>query len=227
MQSEKEKKEVSAPLGDGINEFVQRHRKPIFVGTGFILAALIGFIAALSILGMVRAKAISAVEELSSRYETLLPTITEEYSAVDADALLADLEAFAQKNSGYAAGKAWSIAADLHGQRKNWPGAEAAWELAAKTAAKTYLAPIAFFNAGAAAEEQGKTQEAIDYYTSSLAHSTEFPGAARAQFAIGRLQESLGNNDAAIEAYKAVIASWSYDQVWPSLAQSRIIALGE
>jgi len=230
MQSEeKEKNAVSAPLGDGINEFVQRHRKPIFLGAGLILLALVAFIVVLSVLDMVRGKAISAVEEFTTRYEELLPTITEEYSAVDVEQLLADLEGFTQgyssKVAGYAVGKAWSIAANIHGQKKNWPAAEAAWALTAKTAHKTYLAPIAFFNAGAAAEEQGKAEEAIDYYASSLASSAEFPGAARAQFAIGRLQESLGDTAAAIEAYRAVISGWSYDQVWPSLAHSRIIAL--
>ena len=225
MQSEKEKNAVSAPVGDGINEFVQKHRTPIFVSAGAILLSLIAFIVVLSVMDMVRARAVSAVEDFSSRYETLLPSITEEYSAVDVEELLADLEAFARKNSGYAGGKAWSMIANIHGEKKDWPAAEAAWAAAAKAAKKTYLAPLASFNAGAAAEEQGKTQEAIDYYTSSLAAMSDFPGAPRAQFAIGRLQESLGDTDAAIEAYRTVISGWSYDQVWPSLARSRIIAL--
>jgi len=234
MQSEeKEKNAVSVSLSDGINEFIQKHRTPIFAAAGAIILFLIAFIAGLSIMDFVRGRAISAVEEFSSRYETLLPSITEEYSEVDVQELLADLEAFAGRNSGrvsgiatgYAAGKAWSLIANIHGERKNWPAAEAAWALAAKTAKKTYLAPIALFNAGAAAEEQGKTEEAITYYTASLALAADFPGAARAQFAVGRLQESLGNTEAAIEAYRAVISGWSYDQVWPNLAHSRIIAL--
>jgi tetratricopeptide (TPR) repeat protein len=233
MQSEKEKEAVNVPLGDGINEFIQKHRTPIFISIGAILLFLIAFIVVLSVMDKVRGKAISAVEEFSSRYETLLPSITEEYSDVDVKELLAELEVFASGHSGkisgiatgYAAGKAWSIIANIHGQKKDWPAAEAAWALAAKTAKKTYLAPLASFNAGVAAEEQGKTDEAIEYYSSSLAAAADFPAAPRAQFAIGRLQESLGNTEAAIEAYRAVISGWSYDQVWPSLAHSRIIAL--
>ena len=225
MQSEKEKNAVSASVGDGINEFIQKHRTPIFVLVALILLSLIAFIVVLSVMDVVRGKAISAVEEFSSRYETLLPSITEEYSEVDAEQLLAELEAFALGHSGYAAGKAWSIIANIHGQKKDWPAVEAAWASAARAAKKTYLVPLAFFNAGVAAEEQGKTDEAIDYYSSSLTATANFPGAPRAQFAIGRLQESLGNTEAAIEAYRAVISGWSYDQVWPSLAHSRIIAL--
>jgi len=225
MQSEKEKDAVSAPLGEGINEFVQKHRRPIFAAAGLIFLSLIAFIVVLSVMDAVRARAVSAVEELGGRYEALLPSVTEEYAEADAEELLADLEAFARGRSGYAAGKAWLMIANIHGQKKDWPAAETAWASAAKAAKKTYLAPIAFFNAGAAAEEQGRAREAIDYYTSSLVGAADFPGAPRAQFAIGRLQESLGNAEEAIEAYRTVISGWSYDQVWPSLAQSRIIAL--
>jgi tetratricopeptide (TPR) repeat protein len=111
----------------------------------------------------------------------------------------------------------------IHSDKKDWPETEAAWAAAAKAAKKTYLVPLALFNAGAAAEEQGKTEEAIGYYTSAL--NADFSDAPRAQFAIGRLQESQGDNTAAIESYRAVVSGWPYDQVWPSLAHSRIIAL--
>jgi tetratricopeptide (TPR) repeat protein len=224
MQSEKEKEAVM-PLSVGINEFVQKHRKPIFASAALILLALIAFIVVLSVMDIMNVKAISEVEDLQNRYETLLPSVTEEYSAVDVAELLSDLETFGRRHSGYAAGKAWSLAADIHGQKKDWPAAEEAWASAAKAAKKTYLASIAFFNAGAAAEEYGKIGEAIEYYTSSLTASSDFSGAPRAQFAIGRLQESLGNKAAAIEAYHAVISGWSYDQIWSSLARSRIIVL--
>jgi tetratricopeptide (TPR) repeat protein len=233
MQNEQEKRAVGAAIGDGINEFIQKYRKPIFVSAGAVLLILIAFIAALSIMDILNGKAIRVVEEFGARYETLHPSITEEYSAVDVEELLGELEAFARKNSGaaavlkpgYAGGKAWSIIGSIHSDLKDWPAAETAWASAAKAAKKTYLTPLAFFNAGVAAEEQGKTEAAIEYYSSSLADAADFPSASRAQFAIGRLRESLGDNEAAIEAYRAVISGWPYDMVWPNLAQSRIIAL--
>jgi tetratricopeptide (TPR) repeat protein len=226
-----------AVIGDGINEFIQKHRKPLLVSAGVILLVLVLCIVALSVMDMLSARAISAVEKFTDRYEEMRPTITEEYSANDVTELLAELEIFAKRNSGnaisnalgksagYAGGKAWSIIGSIHGDKKDWAAAEAAWVSAAQAAKKTYLSPLAFFNAGAAAEEQGRTQEAIEYYTNSLASSADFPGAPRAQFAIGRLRESLHEKEAALEAYRAVISGWSYDQVWVNLAHSRIIAL--
>jgi tetratricopeptide (TPR) repeat protein len=210
-------------VNERVNEFVQKNRKPIFVVAGLVVLAVFGFIAVLSLTDMVRGRAISAVEALADRYVTLSPSITEDYSALDVEELLADLESFAKKNSGYAGGRAWTIIASIHGEKGEWESAETAWASAAKAAKKTYLVPLAYFNAGAAAEEQGKTEAAIEYYTLSLA--TDFPGAARAQFAIGRLQETLNDTTAAIDAYRAVISGWPNEGVWNSLANSRIIAL--
>jgi len=220
-------------VGEGINEFIQKHRKSIFIAAAAVVVLLVFCITALSIMDMLSARAISAVEEFAKRYEELRPSITEDYSANDAAKLAAEIEVFAKKNSGiitgkaagYVGGKAWSIIGSIHSDRKDWAAAESAWASAARAGKKTYLPPLAFFNAGAAAEEQGKTEEAIGYYTNSLASSADFPGAARAQFAVGRLRESLHETDAALEAYRAVIAGWPYDQTWTSLAHSRIIAL--
>jgi len=56
-----------------------------------------------------------------------------------------------------------------------------------------------------------------------------FSSAPRAQFSVGRLHETLNENEKAVEAYRAVISSWPYDQIhdqiWTNLARSRIIAL--
>jgi len=233
MRNENERTDKGVTVSDGINEFIQKHRKPIFAAAAALLLLLIFCIAALSIMDMLGARAISAVEEFSRRYEELRPSITEEYSANDTAELLAEIEVFAKKNtgnilgraSGYAGGKAWSIIGSIHSDQKDWAAAETAWASAARAGKKTYLSPLASFNAGVAAEEQGKTEAAIGYYTDSVAASADFPGAARAQFAIGRLRESQRETQAALEAYRAVISGWPYDQAWTSLAHNRIIAL--
>jgi tetratricopeptide (TPR) repeat protein len=227
MQNEIERHDTAgASINEGINEFVRRNRKPIFVVAGLLLLSLILFIVALSLFDVLRGRAISAVEDLNSRYVTLKPSITQDYSTVDVDELLADIESFARKTLyGYAGGKAYSIMGNIYSDRNNWPAAETAWIAAAKAAKETYLVPLAYFNAGAAAEEQGKTEEAIGYYTSSLDDAVNFPGASRAQFAIGRLQESQGDYAAAVESYRAVISGWPYDIVWGNFAHNRIIAI--
>jgi tetratricopeptide (TPR) repeat protein len=172
-----------------------------------------------------RKKANSAIEELGSRYAALRPSITEDDSSVDVENLISDLTSFAKKTSGYAGSKAWSLIGNIHSEKKEWAESETAWVAAANVAPKIYLTPLAWFNAGVSAEEQGKTAEAIDYYTKSIAAPSGFSSASRAQFAIGRLRESLGETAAAVDAYRAIISDWPYDQVWVNLAYNRIIML--
>jgi tetratricopeptide (TPR) repeat protein len=213
-------------LVERINAFTQKNRKPIFISLGSIVALLVILVAVFSLTDLFRKKAISRAEEFNRRYEELRFSINEESSAENVKTLLEELTSFAEKSSGYAGGRAWSIIAAIYADKKEWAESEKAWTSAAKAAAKTYLAPAAYFNAGAAAEEQGKTGEAITLYTQSVSDSrVVFPGAARAQFSIGRLQESLNDTAAALDAYRAVISGWPADAVWTSLAHSRIIAL--
>jgi tetratricopeptide (TPR) repeat protein len=212
-------------LGEGINNFIQKNRKGILLCFGIIVVLLAGFIGGLAIRDAVRNKAISRVEDFNTRYEELRWDINEVSKEADVSALLNDLTAFAEKTSGYAGGRAWAIIAGIRGDKKEWPQAEQAWSSAAKAASKTYLAPVALFNAAAAAEEQGNAEDAIRLYTECLVKADNFPGAPRAQFSIGRLQESQNSSSAALEAYRALVSKWPADPIWTNLAQNRIIEL--
>jgi tetratricopeptide (TPR) repeat protein len=211
-------------INEAVNLFVQKNRKAIFIFFGALLVLLVLFTGAVSISGAVQERAIEKVEDFNRRYEALRFDINEEAKAADTAALLEELTALAEKSSGYAGGRAWSLIGGIHADKKEWAEAEQAYASAA-AAAKTYLAAAALFNAGAAAEEQGKNAEALDYYTRCAAQAAVFPAAARAQFAVGRLQEALDNKSAALEAYRGLISGWPDDAVWTNLAHSRIIVL--
>ena len=229
MQNQNEKTGV----GESLNEFVQKYRKPIFVSLAMVVALLVISIAALSLTDMLRGRAIDAVEEFSSRYESLRSSIheehaddgEEEHSHDDVEELLADLKPFAEKNSGYAGARAWTLIGSIHSERKEWAEAETAWVKAAEKSEKNYLGPASWFNAAVASEEQGKAEQAIDYYTRSLSSPAGFSSAPRAQFSIGRLHEFLNQKEEAIAAYNSVISGWPYDRVWTNLAYSKIIFL--
>jgi tetratricopeptide (TPR) repeat protein len=210
---------------EGITEFVQKNRKGIFISLAVVFVALIAFIASVSIIDAVRNKAIAAVEDLNRRYEVLRFDIADPEKEADVQLLLSDLTAFAQKTQGYSGGRAWSIIANIHADKKNWAEAEKAWTASAAASKNTYLAPVSYFNAAVAAEEQGDAARAIELYTSCLSGKDDFPAAAHAQFSIGRLQETLGDTAAALDAYRGVVSGWPKDSTWTNLAQSRIIIL--
>ena len=213
-------------FGEKIIGFIQRNRKGIFVSACVIIILLAGLIVFLSLQDVFRKKAISEVEELNLKYEDLRLLIDDSHYDAEINTLLSDLDAFINRNKrGFAGGKAWSITAGIHSAKKDWQKAEEAWLNAAKSGNKTYLAPLAFFNAAVAAEELGKIELAIEHLEKALAHPFEFPSAPRAQFSIGRLYEHLNNYPAAIEAYRTILIDWQDIPVWPHLARSRIAAI--
>ena len=220
MKNANEKDETEGVLG-----FIQKYRKQIFICAGVVLLALIGSLIGLSVRDASRRRAIDAVENLRVRYEEMELVIGVEFMLHELGVLLADIENFARRHSGYPGARAWTLLASVHSRREEWPEAERAWAEAARTGPRTHLAPRAWFNAAIAAEEQGRTEEAIEFYASSVAAPSGFPDASRAQFSIGRLREYLGDTAAAIEAYRAVISGWPHDTEWVSLARSRIITL--
>jgi len=225
MQSGNEKQ---PQFSQRITDFVQSNRKPIFVSAAAVVIILIGIMVALMVTDMLRGRAIAAVEELGTRYEDLRDLISwgdDEDTGQELDVLLADLRYFASRNSGYAGGRAWSMLGSIYGRKGEWAEAEAAWLSAARVTSRSYMAPIALFNAAAAAEEQGRLEEAISHYAASISAPAGFFAAPRAQFSIGRILESRGDYDAALQAYRDVIFGWPHDTVWTNLANSRIIAL--
>jgi tetratricopeptide (TPR) repeat protein len=224
MASTEEKKEKRG-FGDALADFIRNKRRELLFVTAATLALVIGFIAFYVIRSSLQEKANSAVEDFAKRYDTLVIDINEDEKAEEAQILLEELNAFAKKNSGYAGARSYALAASIHAEQKNWALAESAWRSSAKKAGNSYLAPVSLFNAAVAAEEQGNLDQAIELYAESAAHVSNFPAAARAQFAIGRLRESQGDNQAALEAYKLIPEKWANESTWINLAQSRIIVL--
>ena len=216
-------KTENVKLAEKLTDFIQKNRKGIFIAIGIIVFLFSGFVANISVSEYLNKKYTVAVEELSHRYEEL--NIGDDPFSSDVEALISDSKNFAAKKRGLPAGKAWSIAANIYSEREEWPQCEEAWQKAAAAANKTYLGPIALFNAAAAAQEQGKYEEAIEYLEKCVGHKFEFPSAPRAQFSIGSLYERLENYPAALDAYRAVLIKWPELPVWQQLARSRIAAI--
>jgi predicted negative regulator of RcsB-dependent stress response len=224
MAATDEKKEKRS-FSDALADFMQRNRRGLLIFVIALVVLVIGFIAGNAVRSSLREKANSAVEDFTQRYEVLVIDLNEPEKAEEVTTLLDELIAFAGKTPGYAGARAYSLAASIHAEQKNWASAESAWRNSAKKAGNSYLAPASLFNAAVAAEEQGNLDQAVDLYAESVAHVSGFPAAARAQFAIGRLSEAQGDTQAALEAYRLIQEKWANESTWINLAQSRIILL--
>jgi len=239
--------------GDKIFEFIQKNRKGILIIISSVIILFVAAIVFIAVSEQINKKAIAAVEEMKIEFDDLISKITAnenssvndiedikiedtsaKYKTAEFNALLEKLLTFSGKNSGFAGSKAWSLIAQIYSLREDWVNAEDAWLNCARVGNKTYLAPIAFFNAAAAAEEQGKIETAIEHFKKCVAHKFEFPDAPRAQFNIGRLYEQLGNETHALSAYRDVQINWTWEKtsssnpsilIWQNLARNRIILL--
>ena len=227
-ETKTEAKKEKTGISEGIIHFLQTYRKllgAVLVGS---ILALAGIIAGFGVRDSRRSKAIGAAEAWHERYEALKADGSASNETEEARALLQELQDFAPKAGAYSGARAYSIIASLCRDQKNWAEAENAWIAAAAKAPKTYLAPVALFNAGAAAEETGNLENALAHYQKALEYADRFPAAARTQFSIGRILEAQGNREAALEAYRQgqeFQGSWALAGSWTNLAHSRIIAL--
>ncbi|MDR1929411.1 MAG: tetratricopeptide repeat protein [Treponema sp.] len=220
----KEKTETLS-AAEHIAVFIQNNRFFLIVLLVIVAAGIAGFITFYAVRDVLQKEAIVRVEEFERRLEEIEDP-GDASKAGETQTLLDELNEFAPKSFGYAAGKAYSLAASIHAAREEWAEAEKAYLASARKADRIYLAPLSMYNAAVAAEEQGRLDEAASYYGQSLNYSVIFPAAVRAQFAIGRLHEEQNNKEAALDAYRLVIEKWPDDITWTNFAHARIISLG-
>jgi tetratricopeptide (TPR) repeat protein len=208
---------------DKIALFIQKYRTALLALLILCAAGILGSVAFFSIRATMQKKAIVTLEALEKRVVDL-GDLSDTSQSMEVLALLEELKAFAPGTFGYASAKAYSLAADIYAARNEWSSAEEYWVLSSRRAPKIYLAPLSLYNAAVAAEEQGKLDEAIDYYNQSLV-SVDFPAGPRARFNIARIYEAKNDKAAAAEAYRSLIEKVPSESNWIKLAHSRLISL--
>jgi tetratricopeptide (TPR) repeat protein len=221
---------LSDKIKERIGDLIQKNRVQFLTALAAIVLVIIAFVVISVVREKTQSNALSKVDAFNRRYESIKESLSGEEDLdssrqMELGILSLELTEFENKNSGLAAARAYIINANISMDQKNWETAEEKWLKAAEAAPKSYLAPIAVYNAAVAAEEQGRIEQAIAYYSRAAGYGDSFPSAARAQFSVGRLEESRNNRDSAIEAYRNLLAKWPNEPVWPNLAQNRLLVL--
>ncbi|MDR2602123.1 MAG: hypothetical protein LBC53_06700 [Spirochaetaceae bacterium] len=205
--------------------FFYKYKRPVLAFIIIVTAFILGMVAYFAINEIVTKAATLELENLVAKYEELNPDFgsSEGEAKEKADALLAEIEAFAKKSGGYAGARAWSMAAGVYAERKDWEKGASSYVNSAKKAKNGYLAPVSWYNAAVCAEENGKDADAKAFLEKSLTYK-DFPLAARVRFSIARILEKT-DVEKALEAYRALINAHEKETGWVNLSQSRIIAL--
>ena len=112
---------------------------------------------------------------------------------------------------------------DYYYQQESWLDAAESYENLAAGYPRSYLAPVALFNAAASREQEGAREEALELYRRIGTDYGSSPLAPRALFSVARITEETDSTEA-ITAYTALIERFPSSS-WTKLSRSRIIQL--
>lgn len=200
----------------------------------FILISILGVLALLVvtwiIVGEVRAKRIESsavlVEKAEEKLDLWIDEEDEEAAGKLAGEIVADLTRVTKEYPKlYAGQRALHLLGTFYFNTSNWSLAAESFLRVADEFPKSYLAPISRINAAVAMEESGDYAKAIQTYLQIVElYEGISPEIARVLFSLGRLSESHGTKDAALEYYNRIVDQYN-SSGWTNLAQDRIIYL--
>jgi TolA-binding protein len=200
----------------------------------YILIAVLGALAILVvtwiIVGEVRSNRIESstvlVEMAEEKFESWIGEEDEETATKLAEEIIDELTRVVDDYPRlYAGQRALHLLGSFYFRSANWPlSADSFLKLADKFP-DSYLAPISRINAAVAMEESGDYAKAIQTYVQVLdLYQDISPEIARVLFSLGRLNETQGTKEAALEYYNRIVDEHP-SSGWTNLAQDRIIYL--
>lgn len=218
MEKQFEKTTVSEKVAD----FVLSAR-------GVLLVVMIVAVVAVAAFGTVTAVSVKASEKGLADIDSISYVMTKDSASLSDDELkargdsaLAALGKYTSKG-GVVGVRANMLAAEIYFDQKDYDNASKAWTKAAEKGKKSYTAPLSYFNAAVAYEENGKTEEAEKAYRAVISYK-DFDQIAHAKFSLARLLETKGSKDEAVAVYTELFNSLP-DDAWAKLAKSRLLVL--
>ncbi|QTQ11337.1 tetratricopeptide repeat protein [Treponema parvum] len=219
MAQEKiEKKTFSEVLGN----FILKNRKIILC----VFAVSAAVILAYAVIATVSGKNVEAGLEKIDKITYSLTDKSSDLSEAELEArrgdALKELSEFTAKG-GIVGARASMLCAEIYFQKKDYMNARTQWLASASKAKKSYIAPLAYFNAAVCSEELGDSDSAIKYYDEASKFE-DFLELSHALFSLGRLQEEKQDFTSAEASYKKIVDK-NPSESWAKLAKNRIIAL--
>lgn len=150
-------------------------------------------------------------------------TIDDAELASRQDTALKNLAAYLNKG-GIVGARANMLYADICGQKKDWQASKDAWLKAASKKKGSYLESLCNFNAAAAYEELGQSDEALQLYE-KVSADKNFVDRSRAYFNAGRLKEAAGDFEGAKLSYQAISDLGNSKDTWSDMAKTRLLEL--
>lgn len=191
------------------------------IGGIILCAAVIGVIIAVDKSN--REKGFAELDQIETEYSEMIAD-SELSAGVRADKIATfrdELNGMTKK--GAVGSRVYMMLADIEFNEKNYTAAIDAWLASVDANPTAYTSPLAWYNVAIAYEESGDIDNAIAYLLKTV-EAQNFPLKSRALFNAGRLEESRGKYEEAVDYYTQVNDDYSGDS-WANFAMSRIIVL--
>lgn len=202
--------------------FIEKNKKAFIAILIVLICCLIGYIVFATLAESSKEKTLQALDEISFEMTDKSSDLEEAEIASRLNTAFEKASAYTGK-AGIAGARANMLCGEITYQQKKFAESAEYWKATAAKAKKTYLAPLAYFNAAACLEETGNTDEAMENYKLA-ADNTSFVMRTHAMFNYARMLETKGDYATASAAYNELIDNFPNDS-WANLAKSRIIAL--
>ena len=202
--------------------FIEKNKKAFIAILIVLVCCLIGYIIFASVAKSNKSKNLQALDEIS--YELTSKSSDLEDAEIEARIATAlEKAAPLTKKGGVVGARANMFCADVAFRDEKYEDSANYWKEAAAKAKKTYIAPLAYFNAAVCYENLGNKDLAAENYKLA-ADDEEFVMRAHAIFSYGRVLESKGDYAGAIAAYNDVNDKFASSS-WANLAKTRLISL--
>ncbi len=209
--------------GQKFADFLDANRRLLVGALCLVIAAIVAYAVAFNIKTSVVKKNLNKIEIIEYSFTKDAAGLDEASLAGRRETALGNLGPFLKKG-GIAGARANMIAADIYGQKKDWSNAKASWSAAASKAKGSYLASLCSFNAAAACEELGQSDEALSFYQ-KVCDDKSFVDRSRAFFNVGRIKEGKNDYEGAKAAYEAIAGLEYSNDTWNDLAKTRLLVL--
>ena len=211
----------------GLTSFLEKNKIILLVILAAIVAAIIVIAVVDSVTDKKANESAAMIEDVQKVFDEWL--VLEDDDSVKAEKQQAVLEqvdeVVEEYPSSYASQRALYLKAGVFFHTEKWTEAASVFEESAEIDSDSYLAPISLMLAASSYENSEDYQSALDIYIRvSNEYKDTYADVPRAILAMGRLNEQIGNNDDAVEAYNSLLDNFP-GSGWASFARTRLIQL--
>lgn len=208
-----------------LSHFLSRHRTTFLVVLIVLAVAAVALFVTLEVRNNRIERSLAEVEALQEEFARwAVLDEQEQVASIDSIGVLAQeiLDSYSRL---YAAQRALFIHASALGELERWNESAARYVELADRFPQSYLAPIALSQASVAYENGASADQALTALTQLVDnYDGESADVPRALFAIGRINESMGDIAEAARSYNRLIDDYPASS-WTNLARDRIITL--